>query len=283
MSYDLYFEAGAGKRLDRKSFAAYFKGRANYKPGKGQAIYQNEDTGVYFMFDEPSEGVVAFNLNYFRPHVFGLEAAPELEAFAAAFAARVTDPQNEGMGEDAAFTREGFLRGWNAGNRFGYRAILSEQTDQPIHTWPARRIREVWAWNFARAAEQERAGEEMFVPAIFATAVEGEVWSVAIWPPECPILLPAVDAVLVPLAQSGKQSNELALVRWEEVLAVVKSYQVKGVAAGGAGLARYRLAFEDWPAEVAAFLGNKRRAVGEMNGVGLDGVLDQELVEEGRR
>src|SRR5687767_8514009 len=89
MSYDLMLAGGrGGKKLDKKSFAAHFKGRRNYEVGKGQAVYQNENTGVYFVFDEPADGFVAFNLNYFRPHVFGLEAAIELEAFAKAFDAQ---------------------------------------------------------------------------------------------------------------------------------------------------------------------------------------------------
>jgi hypothetical protein len=51
MSYDLMFEAGRGKKLDKKTFAAHFRNRRNYKVENGQAVYQNEDTGVYFIFD----------------------------------------------------------------------------------------------------------------------------------------------------------------------------------------------------------------------------------------
>jgi hypothetical protein len=61
MSYDLYIEAGNGKSLDKKLFAAWFRRRANYQVGKGQALYQNEDTGVYFIFDEPNGGLVAMS------------------------------------------------------------------------------------------------------------------------------------------------------------------------------------------------------------------------------
>src|ERR1051325_773576 len=144
MSYDLFFEAGAGKKLDKKTFAAYFKSRANYQVENGQAIYQNEDTGVYFIFDEPEEGVMAFNLNLFRPHVFGREAAGELEAFAKAFSASVNDPQGAMEGE---FDREAFIRGWNEANQFGYRA-MSKQQEGPIYTWPSKKIREAGEWNY---------------------------------------------------------------------------------------------------------------------------------------
>jgi hypothetical protein len=273
MSYDLFFEAGSGKKIDKKSFAAYFKKRANYKVGNGQAVYENEDTGVYFIFDEPTDGAVAFTLNYFRPHVFGLEAAIELEKFDEAFGMTVIDEQDEGM-EEGTFSKERFLKGWNDGNRLAYKAMLKEQTE-PVHTWPAKRIGEVWEWNYGRATEQERVGEGMFVPGIFAVELDGQTKSVAVWPPECTILMPEVDAVLLPCVQKGKGSEEMALVRWEEIHPVVKKYQEKG-----AGLARYRLEFEEWPPEIAAFLDRKRKAVGELKGVGMDEVLDEEIVEE---
>src|SRR5207248_9248706 len=65
----------------------------NYELNDAQALYSNEDSGVYFAFEflqqdgDDEEGrdtsllPVSFNLNYFRPHAFGLEAEPELSAF----------------------------------------------------------------------------------------------------------------------------------------------------------------------------------------------------------
>ena len=49
------------------------------------------------------------------------------------------------------------------------------------------------------------------------------------------------------------------------------------------GLPRYRLEFEDWPSDVEKFLTTQRRAVGKLNGIGMDEVLDRELVEKARR
>jgi len=273
MSYDLFFEAGPGKKLDKKTFAAYFKSRANYQVGNGQAIYQNEDTGVYFIFDEPEEGVAPFNLNLFRPHVFALEAATELEQFVKAFAASVSDPQGA---MEEKFSSSDFIRGWNEANTFAYRSMMGQQ-DAPPHTWLAKKIREVWEWNYGLAAQREREGEAVFAPTIFAIEVNGEARSVVIWPPDCVILMPAVDGVLVPVAQSGKESEELALVPWTEVFAVVRPYLESAT-----GIKRYRMVFEDWPSEVAGFLAKKRKALGKMKGVGLDEILDRELVEEAK-
>jgi hypothetical protein len=118
MSYDLYF---TNPRISKEEFLTYFRGRPNYELSDLQAVYQNEDTGVYFIFDYEESGtdsVASFNLNYYRPHVFGLEAADELSAFIDSFGFAIHDSQIEGMA-DGAFSKEGFLKGWNAGNEFG--------------------------------------------------------------------------------------------------------------------------------------------------------------------
>ena len=270
MSYDLFFEAGPGKTLDRKSFAAWFGARPHYKVGNGQAVYENEDTGVYFIFDEPADGAVALALNLFRPHTFGLEAAMEIEPFAKAFNAAVVDPQSGGE----TFEREAFLRSYNSANRFACQSMLPEQ--QPVYAWPKRRIRDVWEWNYARPGDEEQEKAGFFWPQISAIDAKGEACSLAIWPPQCAIVLPEVDFVLVPLAQEGKLADELALVPWEEVLPWAKKYREKAD-----GIARYRLDNEpeQFPDDVMAFLNVKRKKVGKLKGVGLDEILDREVVE----
>jgi hypothetical protein len=277
MSYDLYFEPGKGRTLDKKSFAAYFRGRLNYQVGKGQALYQNEDTGVYFIFDEPDDGIVAMNLNLFRPHTFALEAAREIEAFAKAFAAGVIDPQSEADGAQP-FDRAAFLRSYDQANEFAYRSVLPEM--EPVHTWPTRRIRDVWRWNDTRPGDEEQEKAGFFVPGIFAAEESGRLISIAIWPPRCAIELPEVDAVMVPLSQEGKASEQMALVPWAEVLPIAKAYREKSAD----GLPRYRLDNEPaFPPKVAAFLKAKRKPVGKLNGVGLDEILDREVVEAVRK
>jgi len=273
MSYDLYFDAGPETRLNKKSFAAYFKERANYKVSKKQAVYQNEDTAVHFIWDAPEDEVCAFNLNFFRPHVFGLEAALELEAFTQAFGVTVTDPQADEAAEPAFFNKDKFLQAWNDGNQFAYKSLLEEQTE-PVYSWPAARIRVVWEWNFGRPPESENGAEDIFVPGIFAVKLDGKVLSVAVWPPGCPILLPEVDLLLVPVTL---ESEDVALVEWEEIAPVVNPYREEA-----AGLARYRLQFENWPDQISAFLGKERSPVGELNGIGLDEVLDLEMVQKAR-
>jgi hypothetical protein len=108
MSYDLYFRKKNKANFSLDEFQKYFSGRPNYQVEKGQAVYGNDDTGVYFVMDhneikseQPSETLAGISpanlsLNFIRPHVFGLEAEPEVHAFVKAFDFLIHDPQNEG-------------------------------------------------------------------------------------------------------------------------------------------------------------------------------------------
>lgn len=132
MSYDLFF---IEPEITQEQFETYFSGRYHYKVENNQAWYENEDTGVYFCFDysnEPEEdpevpnASVAFNLNFYRPHFFALEAEPEVQRFVSYFGFKIHDPQTHGMG-DGPYSRDGFITGWNYGNEFGYRAIMNSE------------------------------------------------------------------------------------------------------------------------------------------------------------
>ena len=175
MSYDLYLSP---KTFDANAIRAYFAARPHYEVSDAQAFYSNADTGVYFIFDfveqpgdsdEEIEGVqaaphVAFNLNYFRPHIFALEAEPELAAFVEALACTVDDPQIDGMGS-GAYSRDRFFSGWTAGNRFSAQAIGEDGGELPPSADGAQ-IEEAWAWNFNRARLQDHIGDNTFVPKI---------------------------------------------------------------------------------------------------------------------
>src|SRR5262249_13135627 len=143
----------------------------------------------------------SFNINYLRPHVFGLEAEIELSALVARFAPRIRDPQRDGMG-DGPYTPEGFLRGWNAGNRFGCEAMaFGAGLQRP--GLPAATLERVWRWNYAKDAYQERLATIELVPCFVPTvdivrSVEpSELFTVVIWGDAMPLALPEVDAILI--------------------------------------------------------------------------------------
>lgn len=200
MSYDLYLTSPT---LTRESFARFFEGRTHYREA---GWYANEETGIYFSFqfngpeeddDDPEmpsvlrQDHVAFNLNYFRPHVFGLEAEPEVSAFVSAFGCTIHDPQLHGMG-DGPYSRDGFLSGWNAGNAFGYSAITERSvTDNALVVEDAA-IERVWRWNLQLAAKQEADPDGHFLPRVsWAKRVDdGATVAFAVWGEGVAIALP---------------------------------------------------------------------------------------------
>jgi hypothetical protein len=167
LSYDLYLFPDA---FDAEAIHAWFADRSNYRDDR----YSNEETGVYFTIsveedveagDDPEAAkgpYVAFNINYFRPHTFGLEAELEVAAFLARFPGRIHDPQRMG---DGPYSRGGFLEGWNFGNRAAFSVMAKQGIERPLSADPAR-IAAAWAWNYSRAQLQAEAGQDLFVPKI---------------------------------------------------------------------------------------------------------------------
>lgn len=157
MSYDLYLMP---EPFDADALRAWFASRRHYKVSEAEAWYANDDTGVYFGFAIAADAPVAFNLNYFRPHIFGLEADAELTAFTQQFKCALEDPQG---GMDV-YSSGGFLDGWNSGNRSAFE-IMGSKGETPLAANSAL-IEAAWNWNRDRAAMQAEAGDKVFVPKV---------------------------------------------------------------------------------------------------------------------
>lgn len=105
MSYDLFLRPRK-VAIGKKDFEAYFQDRRFYDAEAGHAAYSNEETKAYFSFEwvdarDDEEGElypIAFNINYFRPSYFIMEAEIEVSALVRAFDLVVDDPQWKGMG-----------------------------------------------------------------------------------------------------------------------------------------------------------------------------------------
>lgn len=235
MSWDLYFTHPI---INKTEFVSYFNNRKGYKTEAEQALYENEDTGVYFIFDfngAPSveddiEASVTFCLNYFRPHFFALEAAEELRNFITHFKFKTFDGQGNGMGE-SAFTIDGFLTSWNSGNEFGYRSILgqSQQTEK-FFARPTSELEEVWKWNFHRDDRQNIIGEDIFIPKISYIEINDALASCIVWPDAISIVIPEVDYLFVirnelaPIKVFGKKKDE-CLVPFKEAIEIISKYK----------------------------------------------------------
>ena len=285
MSYDLYLDRSTVVTSDE--FRAFFTQLPHCKAENTQAVYQNDDTGVYFLFDlatEPDdEGPsfkISFNLNYFRPHFFGIEAAPILRAVIDGFGFTIHDPQNDGMG-DGPFTEEGFLRGWNKGNAFGYRAILrSDKPPKEVYARPREETGAIWRWNYEKENTQQTFGERIFVPRIFCVVADGALCSAAVWPDGIAELVPAVDLYFIDRDRLAPRrlftrKKDSCLVRRSELEAALGPFEST----------KYplpcRLFDHQEPSkEVRKFVGEIRSEAKKSSGLAMDQVLDRELVEE---
>ena len=230
MSYDLYFLVPEDRNaISIEEFRAYFGARSRYRIDGAQAIYANANTGVNLVFDylDPEgdahdmsafEGEddelhvpladgwksahVSVSVNYLRPHVFGLEAAPEIEAIVRTFDLSVEDPQTDGMGR-GAFAAEEFLRGWSEGNRLAYQAAVehflenNEGGAKDLSGLSTAEIERCWQWNFAAEALQERLDEGVSVPNIrFLRDAKG-IRSYVVWTDAASTAIPVTDYVVL--------------------------------------------------------------------------------------
>jgi hypothetical protein len=296
VSYDLFFRSRSGHgELSQESFQQYFGGRSHYQVGPEQAVYGNEDTGIYFTFDynapdkesDPSDDdqselqPVAFNLNYFRPHVFGLEAEPEVAAFAKAFDLTVSDPQMSGMG-DGEYSADGFLRGWNAGNAFSFRAIISQDSSQRYLSLPSDQIEAVWRWNFNRERLQNEIVEALFVPRIFFFEVDDEVKTAIAWADGIPILMPTVDYVIVPRKAFApkrflRPKKDLVVFDWMELSPIIQRYaMIEGE------LNCHELSYSKTPSDIEKLIREKSPDGKKRAGIAAEQVFDRELLERAR-
>lgn len=216
MSYNLYFRSRRpGSEPTWEEFRSYFEERDKYCVSETEAFYENEATGVYFSFQEhdveksASSHVdvrgdrpylellpVTFTMNYFRPHIFGLEAECELSPFIEHFNLLVYDPQVEGM-TDGIYTPQGFLKGWNSGNDFSYSALFSASYSTEIFALPTEKIEVYWRWNMAHRELEGRYEERgLFIPKIWYVYYRRKVCSVVAWAEGIELALPMVDLIL---------------------------------------------------------------------------------------
>jgi len=288
MRYNLFFNTN-GRNPTADDFAEYFGGRNHYTLNDSQAWYENRDTGVYFSFelddddsDDDEEAIdswSSFNINLFRPHFFGLEALPELEAFVGAFDAMIHDPQVDGMGT-GEFSADGFIRGWNHSNHFAYRAMLtSGDADDPI-VYPTQTLESIWRWNFGRDEFQNDVGESVYVPRIMFMKSGRRPNSAVVWPDAIPIYLPQADIVILLRNELSGQPDdedyqELCVVGWDQL-----AHLLHGFTNDHRSLPYTRLDFDASPDNIVDFVRTQPIADPQPEGMASDQILDEELVNE---
>ncbi|AYG68684.1 MULTISPECIES: hypothetical protein [unclassified Rhizobium] len=277
MSYDLHLDFHTSAGIEE--ITKFLSARGNYQLSGKQAVYHNAITGVYFTlaFSEEKRGLFRkntakadININYCRPSFFGLEAEIEITPLLQRFPCQIHDPQMNGMG-DGPYSKEGFLRGWNAGNEFGVDAILSQSSD-PILYLPSSQLHNAWRWNYDLPLRQAKCGDKQFVPQILYMLIAGRVYTIAVWGDALPAVLPEVDFVL--LARQEGANSVFGFASWDEV---AKLLTANGYQNGPDG---FNLDYAIAPRPIADFaLGFAPVDRSELVKLSPDRVLDQELVQ----
>src|SRR5262245_39347588 len=179
-------------------------------------------------------------MNCFRPHTFGLEAERVLTPFVKRFQLVVDDPQVDGMGE-GEYSPEGFLRSWNAGNRFAASAMRQmKQRGETMLTGtlalPADFNRTVWEWNYTRDELSEDLFEEeeidVFVPLVMLFREGGQARTFCVFPNLVPSAVPKVDRVFImrtelPEPHDGQSNETPGWVTWDELQAACAAFEVR--------------------------------------------------------
>jgi hypothetical protein len=140
MSYDIYFccKEPTELRFDEIVAWSHQYPKVKREEGESQLVYENQDTGVYFLLEwsSPTEeqespiplGVydtgLSFSLNYARPTFFALEAMPIVEALAVQFGVTMFDPQREpSLG---VFRSEQLVESWSKSNQLAVGALAKD-------------------------------------------------------------------------------------------------------------------------------------------------------------
>jgi hypothetical protein len=283
MSYDLFLKPSNGE-FTKKQFDSYFNGRDKYTLEGSQAWYQNEITGVYFVFEyQEKEEVeeeyfpITFNMNYFRPTFFVNEAEPEVQEVIAKFGLVVDDPQTNGMGS-GEFDAKKFRSGWLHGNEFGYQSILKDHPE--VFSLPTKKLEDIWSWNINKDLLQEQVTDDVFVPSIMLLKYEGEVVTACVWPDAIPSIIPPVDILLIGRKELVprklfKKVEDMVVSAWEVVEPLLDKHKTK--MQGGA----YYLFYRDVPNEIKAYIQRlKSFDISSLERLSVDQVLNTELVQK---
>jgi hypothetical protein len=223
---------------------------------------------------------ISFNINYFRPSYFILEAELEVTAFVRQFDLLVFDPQMDGM-EGDEYQSHLLIKGWNCGNEFAFASFLRKRkAARELATLPAATLMDYWRWNRGRAERQAQVGDTKSIPRIAFVRVGGEARGAAFWPDGgVPTVIPHVAYLIVDQEKIGSErqpgEENHALVAWEVARSLLERYHFietdnSFVLDDGA----------QPPSDLARSIRSLPAYTGEFAPLSADEVLDRELVEK---
>ncbi len=297
MNYDLYFAPRiTGTDIPPEDIFAYFRDRPYYLIERNHALYNNEDTGVKFIFvyekivcddeegeitpEEDRSSIVSFFLGGLHPHFFLREALPELEAFIEEFDLIVEDPHEGGMGR-GDFSKDLFITGWDQASRKAYEITLRQkQLPHALHSYPTDALDKIWQWNHTRDDYQEEVGDHMYVPLISFIATPDGAKSVVAWTDAMSAIIPKVDIVLIPrqkFAPRGlfRRKIDVTMAEWPKIEPKLQQYPYKAEP-----VEHYILNYVNPPNELEDFITQLQPIQMQLNVIPLGEILNAERVQE---
>lgn len=294
MSYDLQFlSKSINSKPSKENVFAFFENRNYYKISNDQAIYQNEDTGVYFIFEyeQISEEELAENpflisftllLNVFRPHIFGHESALEIESFVNHFDLNIQDLQIDGMGV-GPFSRECFINSWDNTNKIGYESLLPNENPEDLNILLTAQIHNNWNWNYKKAALQNSLGESIFVPRISFFKINGSLLSTIVWTDNIPAILPIVDGIIAPRMRLkrkklfGSKNPDFTFLKFNDILPHISNYEKNNFN----GIEGWKLSYSTAPGSLDDYIRNLPEIRKDyLIPVSVDKILNKEIIDQ---
>src|SRR5262249_40437954 len=140
----------------------------------------------------------------------------------------------------------GFLRGWNAGNRYACQALkaLGALAQGPVLALPAQRNAAFWGWNYTRKAFAQKLWDEerydVFVPRILFLRDGERVVTACVWPALTPPGVRRVDRVIaggskLPEAFAAGVPPHPAIVSFDELCGALDMEEWELIPAGTLG------------------------------------------------
>ncbi|MFZ1680362.1 MAG: hypothetical protein WAT70_05025 [Rhizobiaceae bacterium] len=236
MSYDLYFYRKKGSGPTAAQVRDYLNSKLKaIAAEESQWFYENEDTEVYFSFDQNQpetdpESIdlfesfpdfdnthFTFNLNFIRPDFFGVEAFAFVDKMVSDLDLFVLDTQSSTNPDNPTKPETGVLyQGWSTLNA-RHSAHYFEEME--LNYLDPEKATQAHQFNSHRSRLQERLGDDYFVPKVFFILPKGEkkVVTVSTWTQHIPCVLPPTDyyILLKKVKKLFKTFEESGLVRSE--------------------------------------------------------------------
>lgn len=241
MSYELNFYKRKTDTISRADIDNYL-GKLPHitSENETQWIYDNEDTGVYCIFEynkpEEEESEIdnkyiedfentyfTFIINFFRPQFFGNECFPLVNKFVEDLDLFISNPLNSY--EPKRYDLGELEQDWGLANLSYSKSKFKEIG---LNYLELEKSNNSWEFNLHKSKLQNVLGDDYFVPRIFYLKQKNSntIETMSVWPDNIPYILPEVDYILVQreIKKFFKTINDDGLISYSDLLSQLGQY-----------------------------------------------------------